>query len=329
MSVIVGAVFTVFTVRTKLSLEVRTPSLTVTVRVAVPEALAVGVTVSVRLAPLPPKTMFAFGTSAVFEDVALKTRALAAVWESPTVKATAPVLVLALIVRLVRSLRVGAVLGWVTVRTNVSLAESVPSLTETVIVAEPVWPVAGVTETVRLDPLPPNEMFPAGTNVRLDDVAETVRNPVEVSASPTVKAIAPVVVLPTIERLAMSPIVGAVFNAVTVRVKAVLAESEPSLTVAVIVAVPLWPAAGVTVKVREAPLPPRTRPDWGTSVEFEDDAVSTRLATGVESSPKVRLSAPVLPLAEMVRFDRLLTVGTAFAAGVVADDRRGKGGVAG
>jgi hypothetical protein len=74
MSVIVGAVFTVFTVRTKLSLEVRTPSLTVTVSVAVPEALAVGVTVSVRLAPLPPKTMFAFGTSAVFEDVALKTR---------------------------------------------------------------------------------------------------------------------------------------------------------------------------------------------------------------------------------------------------------------
>ena len=54
-------------------------------------------------------------------------------------------------------------------------------------------------------------------------------------------------------------------------------------------------------------------------MEFEDDAVRTRLATGVESSPKVRLSAPVLPLAEIVRFDRLLTVGAAFAAGVVAD----------
>lgn len=174
-------------------------------------------------------------------------------------------------------------------------------------------------ETVRLDPLPPKEIFPAGTRLRLEEVAETVRNPVEVSASPTVKAIAPVLVLPTMDRFAMSPIVGAVFSVVTVKVNAVLAESAPSLTVAVIVAVPLWPAAGVTVRVREAPLPPRTRPDCGTNVTFEEEAVSTRLATGVESSPRVRLSAPVLPLAEMVRFDRLLTVGAAFAAGVVAD----------
>jgi len=42
-----------------------------------------------------------------------------------------------------------------TVSTNVSLALFTPSLTVTVIVAVPVCPAAGVTVTVRLDPLPP------------------------------------------------------------------------------------------------------------------------------------------------------------------------------
>ena len=39
------------------------PSLTVTVMLAVPFWLAAGVTVTVRLAPLPPNTMFPLGTS--------------------------------------------------------------------------------------------------------------------------------------------------------------------------------------------------------------------------------------------------------------------------
>jgi len=67
-----GAVATVtvagaFTVSTKASDAVAEPSLTVRVMVAVPVML-VGVTVTVRLPPAPPKTMFVTGTSAVLDD---------------------------------------------------------------------------------------------------------------------------------------------------------------------------------------------------------------------------------------------------------------------
>ena len=62
MSLMVGAEFTV---RTKVSLVLNEPSLTVTVIVAVPLWPLAGVTVTVRLAPLPPKTMLAFGTRVV------------------------------------------------------------------------------------------------------------------------------------------------------------------------------------------------------------------------------------------------------------------------
>ena len=50
--------------------------------------------------------------------------------------------------------------------------------------------------------------------------------------------------------------------------------SVPSLTVSVMVAVPLWFAAGVTVTVRAAPLPPRTMFASGTSVWFDEVAVT-------------------------------------------------------
>src|SRR5882672_5351595 len=63
MPVIVGASFTELTVSWKLVLVLNCPSLTVTVIVAHPNWLAAGVSVTVRFAPLPPKTMFAFGTS--------------------------------------------------------------------------------------------------------------------------------------------------------------------------------------------------------------------------------------------------------------------------
>ena len=47
------------------------PSLTVTVTVARPEALAAGFTAMVRSAPLPPSTMLAVGSSVVFDEVAV------------------------------------------------------------------------------------------------------------------------------------------------------------------------------------------------------------------------------------------------------------------
>ena len=62
-SLIVGASFTAFTVNTNVSVELAVPSLTVSVIVALPFWLLAGVTVTVRLAPLPPSTMFASGTN--------------------------------------------------------------------------------------------------------------------------------------------------------------------------------------------------------------------------------------------------------------------------
>ena len=70
MSEIVGVSLTDVTVNTKVSLAVPPfASVRVTVIVVVPDWLAAGVTVTVRLAPLPPKVMFAFGTSVVLDEV--------------------------------------------------------------------------------------------------------------------------------------------------------------------------------------------------------------------------------------------------------------------
>ena len=81
---------------TKLSLNVSTPSLTVIVIVAIPLCppfrKAFGVTVTVRFAPLPPKTMFASGTNAWLLDLPVNVSAAAGAPTSPTVKGIAPVL---------------------------------------------------------------------------------------------------------------------------------------------------------------------------------------------------------------------------------------------
>src|SRR4051812_32323748 len=52
-------------------------------------------------------------------------------------------------------------------------------------VEEPICPEMGVTVIVRLFPLPPSAMFSLGTRAELDEVAETVSDPADVSASVT------------------------------------------------------------------------------------------------------------------------------------------------
>ena len=104
-----------------------------------------------------------------------------------------------------------ACVGFVTPMTKVSTAVSpAPSSTVIVIVAVPVWLVAGVMVTVRLAPLPPNVMFPFGTSVVLLEVPLRVRLLAAVSASPIVKLIAGVAVFLSVDWLGMSLIVGAV-----------------------------------------------------------------------------------------------------------------------
>ena len=78
---------TPLTVRTKESLALNDPSLTVMVIVAVPFWLAMGVSETVQLDPLPPKTMFPLGTRSGLDERAVRIKLPAAVSTSPTVKA--------------------------------------------------------------------------------------------------------------------------------------------------------------------------------------------------------------------------------------------------
>ena len=134
----VGAVFTVaVTVSTKLVLVLSEPSLTVTVIVATPLWLAAGVTVTVRLAPLPPKTMFAFGTNVGLDELPLTVKLPAAVSTSLTAKPIASVAVFTEILWLGMLEIVGASFTALTVSRKLVLLLNEPSLTETVIVAVP------------------------------------------------------------------------------------------------------------------------------------------------------------------------------------------------
>src|SRR5437762_1687399 len=100
-----------------------------------------------------------------------------------------------------------------TVTVNVVLAVCPPaSATVTVTVAVPVCPGAGVTLTVRFAPDPPRVMLPAGNSVVLLDTAVTVSAP-GVSASPTVKAIGPMVAPAEDVWFATAEMVGGVFGA--------------------------------------------------------------------------------------------------------------------
>src|SRR5436190_1435703 len=93
---------------------------------------------------------------------------------------------------------------------------------------------------------------------------------------------------------------GVSLTALTVSEKVLLAVKAPSLTVTVMVAVPLWFAAGVTVTVRFAPLPPKAMFALGTSAVSDEPPLTVRLATGVSTSTMVLLGAllisPVLVL---------------------------------
>ena len=83
-------------------------------------------------------------------------------------------------------------------------------------------------------------------------------------------------------------------GALTVTVKLVVAVNPPpSFTVRVIVAVPLWPAAGRTLSVRDAPLPPNISLIAGNSVGLLDLHATDSKSTAVRSSPTVKGSVGV------------------------------------
>ena len=83
-------------------------------------------------------------------------------------------------------------------------------------------------------------MLATGTKVGLEEAPETIRLPAAVCASPTVSGIAVVAVFCAVVWSEMVEIVGAVFaGALTVSTKLSLAVRLPSLTVTVMVAVPV------------------------------------------------------------------------------------------
>src|SRR6266568_2422015 len=87
----------------------------------------------------------------------------------------------------------------------------------------------------------------------------------------------------------MLEMVGAVFGvALTVNTKLLLAVRLPSLTVTVMVEVPVWLRAGVMVTVRLAPEPPKTMLAPGTKVGLEEAPETIRLPAAVCASPTVK-----------------------------------------
>src|SRR5918993_1636193 len=156
---------------------------------------------------------------------------------------------------------------------------------------------------------PPKTMLALGTSVPSEEVAETVRPLGCVCASPMVNAIGPVGVFSLVDCGPISEIVGGVLTSLTVNTKSVLAVRAPSLTVMVMVLVPLSPAAGVMTTFLVAPFPPpKTMLAFGTSVTLEEVADMVRPLGCVCASPMVNAMGSVGvfslvdcgPIAEMV-----------------------------
>ena len=98
----------------------------------------------------------------------------------------------------------------------------------------------------------------------------------------------------------MLEIVGAVLAA-TVRTNESLSVSAPSLTVTVMVDVPVTPVAGVTVTVRLPPEPPNTTFATGTSVVLLLAALNVRLPAAVSASSTVKPIAGVAVFSGVLR----------------------------
>src|ERR1043166_3973148 len=86
-----GGSLTGVTVRLKLVLEMAMPSLTAIATVVVPDRFGAGVSVTVRVLPLPPKTMLVFARRFVLDDNPDRESELAAVSRSPMTNGVAGV----------------------------------------------------------------------------------------------------------------------------------------------------------------------------------------------------------------------------------------------
>ena len=182
----VGGSFTGFTVRTKLLLALRVPLLATIVMVAVPERLDCGVMPTVKFGADPVRTIFACGTNVESEEDAVKLKPEEFV-PAETEKDTNFDVSSGVTWAEIAEITGGLLEGGETVSTNVVAAVRNPSFTEMVMAACPAWPAAGVSCTVRLEPLPPKTMLLTGTRDESDVEAERIRLDTDESPSRTVK----------------------------------------------------------------------------------------------------------------------------------------------
>ncbi len=228
----------------------------------------------VTTTPLPPKMMLASGTNVVFDEVAESVKPLGWVSASPIVKAMGEVGVFSFVDWSAIAVIVGGILS-LTVNTKFAEELSVPSPTVMVMVVVPNFACGRRDHHVTATPLPPKTILPSGTNVVFDDVAESVKPLGCVSASPMVKAIGDVGVFSFVDWSAIEVIVGGML-ASTVNTKFIEVLSVPSLTVMVMVVVPLSPGVGVITTLRSASVPLNTISPSETNVAFDDVAESVK-----------------------------------------------------
>src|SRR5882672_136738 len=310
----VGASLTAVTVTKNEVVVVSNPSVTLSVMVVAPLALAAGVTVTVRLAPLGLMTTFALGTKAVSDEVPLTLRSPITLSMSPMVKLNAPVVPSSAMIWSAMLVILGASLTAVTVTKNEVVVAADPSVTLSVMVVAPLALAAGVTVTVRLAPLGLMTTFSLGTRAVSDEVPLTLRSPITLSMSPMVKLNAPVVPSSAIVWSAMLVMLGASLTAVTVTKNEVLVMSDPSVTLSVMVVTPLALTAGVTVTVRLAPLGLITTFALGTKAVSDEVPLTLRSPITLSMSPMVKLNAPVVPSSAMVWSATLVMVGASLTA---------------
>jgi|SRR5687768_15272484 len=132
--------------------------------------------------------MLASGINVLSLELADTTKSSRAVSGSPIVNGRAGVDASSLIVCASIAVIVGGSLDVLTVRVNVvDTAGALWSLTKIVMLTIPLCPAAGVTVTVRSEPVPSKVIPPVGTIVVLLEVSETMRSAAGVSGSPIVK----------------------------------------------------------------------------------------------------------------------------------------------
>ena len=146
-----------------------------------------------RFEPAPPRMIPSTGIRSVLAELAETVKFSAAVSRSWTTNKIRDEGVSS--IRLTFCCRIALIVGGPTRKIKLWLsAAPLGSVTITVIVASPERFGAGVTATVRSFPARPKTIFPGGTNVSSEEVAEKVRSVAGDSRSPTMKPSGPAVV---------------------------------------------------------------------------------------------------------------------------------------